>query len=1076
MKEDCKERRVTNTKLLAVATAVALFLGGGHVVAAEGSSHNSQTVQQQVQTIRGTVVDTHGEPVIGANVVEKGTTNGGVTDIDGNFSLRVAPGSIIQISFMGYQTQELKATSNMKVVLAEDTELLDEVVVTAMGIKKEKKALGYSVQDVNSEELMKNKSANVINSLAGKVAGVNITQGSGAAGAGSQIIIRGGTSLERDNQPLFVVDGIIYDNSTDGGNSLFEGSTRTNTTHSNRVMDINPEDVESMSVLKGPAAAALYGSRAAAGVVIITTKRGKEGAVQVNLNSKVSASWANRLPELQDKYKRGQYNDRGILQEDLILDSWGAPFAEGETVYDNLGEFFRTGVTWDNSVSVSGGSKNGSFYLSTSRFKQDGIIPETAYTKNTFRFNGEQKYGKLTVGANVAFSVADNDQALTSGGLYGIGGSGAVSTAYRWPRSEDMSHWLNEDGTKYRLFPGQLLASDVDNPYWVLNKNKGAEKTTRFTGSLNFKFDVTDWFNLSYTAGIDRYDTQANRLIEPGSGYPILYQKGLLTENDRVYEYLQSNFMANFHKQFGDFDFNLLLGNSIEDTKSRVNYRKAWNFTVDNFFNINNTADADRNISQGNSRKRLVGTFGEFRVGYKSIAYVTVTGRNDWTSTLPVENNSYFYPSVSGAFVFTELLPQNDILSFGKVRASWARVGKDANPYVTNTYLDPPFAVIGNQQGIENAWTHGNETLIPETTESTEVGLEMRFLKGRLGFDFTYYTNKSYNQLLQPRTSNASGYILMTTNAGDITNKGIELSINAQPIVTRDFSWDLTLNMSRNKGKVNNLLPGIDILYVTDVQVGNAKAASFNNGNFMAISGSKWERDPQGRVILNPQTGMPLNDGATTHEIANREPKLQGGLNSSLQWKNWNLSFLLDFRIGGAVYNGTDYALTTLGMSKLSENREVLDISGVIEESEGVYVPKTFHFEANKFYNLNDYGQEVASDDPNALSGHSIIRGYWSGYYGTETANFITDTNWLRLRSISLSYDFPKTLLAKTKFIKGLTATLTGTNLFVWTNYKGLDPEITAAGAGAVGSSSVGIDYYGVPSTAGVSFGVNVTF
>lgn len=1049
---------------------------GATVVEDIPSSHSTQ----QVKKITGKVVDSAGEPIIGASIQVKGTGLGAVTDINGKFSVNASSGSTLVISFIGYATTEVKVgvASAYAITLKDDSQALDEVVVTAMGIKKEKKALGYSVQDLNSKELLKNKTANVINSLSGKVAGVNITQGSGAAGEGASIIIRGGTSLERDNQPLFVVDGVIYDNGTDAGSSSFDGAMRTNTTHSNRVMDINPEDVENMSVLKGPAAAALYGSRAAAGVIIITTKKGQEGRTEVNLSSRISTNWANRLPEQQNKYKRGVYDDKGNLNRETTMQSWGAAFSNEETMYNNIDDFLKSGSVWDNSISLSGGSKNGNFYLSVSRYDQSGIIPETSYLKNTFRFNGEQKYGKLTVGANVAFSVADNNKALTGGGLYDIGGVGAMNSVYTWPRDEQVTHWLNKDGTKYRLFPEQLLASDYDNPFWVVNRNKGHEKTTRFTGSINTKVDVFDWFKINYTAGIDRYTTNDNRLIEPGSGFPILYQKGLLSENDRTYEYLTSNLMLNFNKKISDFNFNLLLGHAIEDTKTEVQRRKAWNFTVDNFFSMSNAAETDRTFASGHSRKRLVGLYGEYRMDYKSIAYVTFSGRNDWTSTLLSGNRSYFYPAISGAFIFTELLPESNALSFGKIRASWARVGKDASPYVTNTYLDAPFATISGS-GIQNAYTHGNEKLKPEMTESTEVGLEMRFLKGRLGLDLAYYKNKSYNQLLSPRVSNATGYILETVNGGDISNKGIELSITGKPFDTRSFTWESTINLSHNKGKVKRLMDGIDILYVTDVQVGNAKAASFAGGNFMAISGSQYARDNAGNIILDAKTGMPTYDGKATHEIGNREPKLAGGFNNSFTYKNWNLSFLLDFRIGGDIYNGTDYYMTSIGMSKRSMNRESLTLTGVVNKGTSDapdYVPTTFVFDANKYYDKNNVAIEKTATDANAQSGRAIIQNYWASSYGLESTNYMTNTNWLRLRSVSLTYTFSKQLLAKTHFIKGFSATLTGTNLLLWTNYKGMDPETSAAGSGAVGSSSVGIDYCGVPATAGVTFGVNITF
>ncbi|KAA6311668.1 TonB-dependent receptor SusC, partial [termite gut metagenome] len=381
---------------------------------------------------------------------------------------------------------------------------------------KEKKALGYSVQDIRSDELLKNKTANPINSLSGKIAGVNVTQTSGAAGSGAQVILRGGTSLERDNQPLFVVDGIIYDNSTSvNGNSAFDGMVSTASTNSNRVMDINPEDIENMSVLKGPAAAALYGSRAAAGVIIITTKKGQEGTIQVNVGSKFTTGWINRLPEQQNLYKRGYYDTRGVF-DDYTTQSWGEKFGAGEKIYDNVSDFFQGSSIWDHNVSVAGGTKNGTFYVSASRFDQMGIIPTTGYDKTTFRINGDQKYGQLTVGANIAYSQANTDKTLTSAGLWDSGGTGTMNSVYRWSRSDDMTHYLNDDDSKYRMFAGrQDLVDDIENPYWIINKNKMSDMTERVTGNINAAFKITDWWDISYRAGIDSYNTSNYNLVYP---------------------------------------------------------------------------------------------------------------------------------------------------------------------------------------------------------------------------------------------------------------------------------------------------------------------------------------------------------------------------------------------------------------------------------------------------------------------------------------------------------------------------------------------------------------------------------
>lgn len=1024
--------------------------------------------------VRGTVSGPSG-PLAGVTVSVVGKAVAVQTNEDGAYRINARVGDRLSFSSVGYGLQEVAVTSGtVNVTLQLEGTSLDEVIVTAMGITREKKGLGYAVQDLGSEELMKNKSANMVNSLAGKIAGVNVTQTSGAAGAGAQVILRGGTSLERDNQPLFVVDGVIYDNSTIiGGNSAFDGALATASTNSNRIMDVNPEDIENVSVLKGPAAAALYGSRAAAGAIIITTKKGKEGRVEVSFSSRASSNWVNRLPEQQNKYKRGYYNAAGVL-DTYTTQSWGEAFGNNETMYNNIEDFFQNSSVYDNNVSLAGGSQNSSFYLSASRFDQKGIVPQTGFDKTTFRFNGDQRYGKLKVGANVAYSQANTDKTLTSAGLYNSGGTGAMNSVYRWSRNDDMRRFLNEDGSKYRMFEGlQELKDDIENPYWTIDRNILGDKTERITGNLNANVDVFDWWNLSYLVGVDSYLTKNSTIIGEQGAVKDIWQNGMMSESDYKFNYWSSNLMSNFNKRLGDFDLGALVGFFSEETKVTNNRRMGYDFVVSNFYSFENIVDGNKFFSENHSNKRLFGLYGELRAGWRDMLFLNVTGRNDWTSTLPVASRSYFYPSVGGSFVFTELMKGVEWLNFGKLRASWARVGKDAAPYVTNTYLWPSREFLGGIVGAGNNWQRGNPYLKPETTSSFEVGAELRFFNGRLGVDYAYYTNNSYNQILSPRLGQSTGYIFVSVNAGDIYNKGMELSLTGKPVVKEGFVWESTLNMSKNTGTVDNLLPGVDILYVTDVQVGNAKAASFNGGDFMAISGSEWARTDDGKVILDANTGMPTSDNLTTYHIGNREPKLIGGFNNSLQYKNLNLSFLFDFRIGGDIYNGTDYFMTVNGMSKRSMERDVLTIDGVVRNGgtndAPVYEDKTFTFEADEFYDVRGV----------QTSGRKIIQDYWSDFYTRESANFMTNTNWLRLRSVSLSYNFSDDLLKRARLsqaIKGITATLTGTNLWLLTNYKGMDPETSAAGSGVVGSSSVGIDFNGVPSTSGVAFGLNLKF
>ncbi len=1058
------------------AVFVALSLAGATPFIPMGSG--TAFAQTQGSEVSGTVYDSNGEPLIGAIVTVKGTNRGVATDADGKFHLQAKPGQVLTVSYVGSKTQEVAVgvSKNYTVTLKSTTQDLDEVVVTALGIKRDKKALGYAIDDIKADELMKNKSTNAINSLAGKIAGVNITQSSGAAGAGSQIILRGGTSGSEsmDNQPLFVVDGVTYDNSTSVvGNSAFDGMMSSATTSSNRVMDINPEDIESMSVLKGPAASALYGSRAANGVVIITTKQGKEGSVEVNLNAKYMTSWAKSLPKTQSQYKRGYMDDEydeagnytGTVYKDLnSYSAWGEKYSSDTPYYNNIGDFFQNGGVWDTNLSVAGGTKNSKFYLSGSYYDQDGIVPTTGYTKTTFRFNGEQKYKMFTFGANAAYSDARTTKTLTGAALYGSSGTGALYGVYTWAPNSDMKQYLAEDGSRYRQFGSNLDPWDeTDNPYWIVNKNKFTDKTERFTGNFNVKADVTDWWWINYRMGVDSYTTQNSTRYAPGGAVKQVWQNGMMSDNTLRYRFLSTNLMTNFNKQFGDFNVNLMLGTTTEYMRSNRTYMMAWNFAVDGLYSYENATDDNKKFKNGTTRTRLLGVYGELRADWRNTVFLTVTGRNDWNSTLPKNSRSFFYPSVSGAIAFTELLGEArpDWLTFGKVRASWAEVGKGTTAYATNTTLWGVKTYLDGVTGVGNSWTRGNPYLVPEKTRSAEVGLELHFFQNRLKFDIAYYTNNSINQIISPRGPQSTGYIFCMQNVGTVYNKGLELSIGGTPVQTKDFTWETSINGAGNRGTMEGLPEGMDVMYVTDVQYGNVQAATFSGGHFMAIAGKQWTRNSEGQLILD-KNGMPTSD-KKTYEVANREAKFTGGWNNTFTYKNFSLNMLWEFRVGGAVFNGTKYAMTQSGVSQFSADfrNQPLTISGVDESGN----PVSNTWEPDKTYVFN--GQ--------TMLGYNIIREYYTNYYNLESRNWITDVNSLRLRSISLTYDIPKTALAKTKFIKRASVTATATNLLLFTNYDG-DPEAAASGSGVGGSSSVGFDYCGVPATASFSLGVNLTF
>ena len=483
-----------------------------------------------------------------------------------------------------------------------------------------------------------------------------------------------------------------------------------------------------------------------------------------------------------------------------------------------------------------------------------------------------------------------------------------------------------------------------------------------------------------------------------------------------------------------------------------------------------NIAASNKFFDDATSKKRLVGVYGEARASYKNLAYLTFTGRNDWSSTLPLDNRSYFYSSVSGALVFTELLPKNDILSFGKVRASWAQVGKDADPYATLTYLESPI-IYGGYTGVGNVWTKGNSILKPEIQTAWEIGTELRFLNGRLGLDWTYYHSSTKNQIASPRLSNAGGYIFMSINSGSVINEGMEVSLTGKPFDGKDFKWESTLNFSYNKGRLGDFLKGVGMFYPTDAQFGTVKSASVpNGGKFMALVGTRFETQHDaddneikgGKYLIDPATGLYKVHSGTNDVVGNREPKLIGGWNNTFTYKNLSLSFLLDFRIGGDVFNGTEQFMVSNGLSKLTtlNNRQSVTVDGINANTGEAY---TATYEAGKTYTFGE----------TTYSGEAMIQKYWSNY-ADNSYNFIQSVNWLKLRSLSLSYDFTS-LLPSHNIIKRLSANITGQNLLTWTNYKGMDPEVCTAG-GTGGSGATGIDYCSVPSVRTVTFGVNITF
>ncbi len=1002
----------------------------------------------QSPVIKGQVVDAKtNETLPGVTVAIKGTTQGTTSDAEGMYNIKASAGQVLVFSFVGYRVKEVTIgkVTQINVKMETDLQEVKEVVITALGIKKEKKSLGYSVQDIKGEEMIKVKQPNLINSLNAKVAGLNITQQGGAPGSSASIIIRGGTSLTGDNQPLFIVDGVPIDNSTVFGNTGLDGFGATATSTGNRAMDLNSDDIESVSILKGPSAAALYGLKAAAGAIVITTKKGKEGTVTADFSSRMTLDHVNKLPDVQSMYGQGT----GGVFADNTSNSWG-PAVGASKVYDNMKNFFQPAWAYDLNMSVSGGSKTGgTFFMSGQRLNQNGVVPTTNYIKNSFRANAEQKVGWCTFGINTNYVFSDNTKTLTGDGLWNTSGQGYMKSIVDWPITDDMSVYLNATGAKRRLLPNVLLENDEDNPNWLVRNNPINEKVSRFIGSAYVQIKPTDWFDLSYRIGLDHYNQKTVNTTSPGSAMSPDWQLGALSNIFRQVDYLTSNLILNFNKKFGDFDLGLMLGHGYEQNTSEKNTLKGIKPIMPGFMSINNFLPANLIISQYNSQKRLLSAYGEFRIAFKNYLFLSATGRNDWSSALPVDSRSFFYPSLSGSFVFSELLPKNNILSFGKIRGSWASVGKDTSPYATLPNLETVTSMGG---GYRNSWSGPNPNLVPEKTRSWEVGADLRFLSGRLGLDFTYYTAKSENQILSDvRLTNTTGFILQVVNFGSVKNNGVEVTINAVPVKTKNFNWSLQLNGSHNKGYVYDLPQGVSYLYTTEVQMGPAKPAAINNSDFFALLGSHWQRTTEGKLILNELTGYPMTSTDVNQYAGNREPDFLIGLNNDFKYKNFGLSLLFDTRIGGDVYNATEWAAVMAGTSKTTENRtSTKTFEGVVKKTDGTYQP------FSKEVALNEY--------------------FYKNIYTNESDYFITKVNWFRLRSLSLNYTLPESVYKRFDFVKSLQVSLTSTNLFVLTNYKGFDPEVSAGGAGVGGAGSNGVDYCGVPATRSFSLGLNIKF
>lgn len=1031
--------------------------------------------------VRGVVVDETGEPVIGATVQVKGSSQGTVTDMDGNFNLSVSSGETLVISYVGMQTQEVPVTANMRVVLESDAALLDELVVTALGISRDKKALGYAVSEVAGEEMIKARGglSNPVNALQGKVAGLQISSGTGSMGGSSKILIRGVSSIAGNNQPLFVIDGVPVEgadyNSTDtqrGGGGYDYG---------NLVQDINPDDIENISVLKGASASALYGSRANNGVIMITTKKGtKDEGLGVSFSSSVGFEVVNKLPKLQKLYGGGAetafeqvtINGKNYNIPAYIMDeSWG-PKLEGQEVlswYDlakweaggkvgdpttskwvapkhDVEDFFETGVSYTNNLSISQATDRAALRLSFTNTDLKGYLPNSSMSKNVFSLSGTTTSAdrKLEAFTNVTYF---NSRAKGRSEI-GYGDNNVMVKFVQWgQRQLDMAElkdlYIMPDGSQAtwnRVSWSKPKPEYSNNPYWSRYMNYQNDSRNRIYGNVGLSYKILPELKFQYKTNLDFFVDKQYERNAVGSQEQSRYM-----EISRQQYELNHEFMLLYNNHFGDYSLNANLGGNIMNRRYEYVYGETeGGLGLPLFYNLKNS------ISPAASYNELIkrgihSLFANVSAGWKDMVYLEATLRNDKSSTLPVENNSYWYPSLTGSFIFSELLKdQSDWLTFGKLRAGWANVGNDTDPYrVLTTYTQyTNIDIEHSTPGYRLSNTLNNADLKPESTTSFEVGLEMSFFNNRLGFDASYYATKTKDQIIPLSVSGTTGYIENIINAGVITNKGVELAFNAIPVQTRTFSWSTSLMLSSNKNKVKELLDGVDYYRLVNapfkVEIGAMKGDAYG-----VIMGTNYVYDDHGNKMIDPETGLYLGT-AGNENLGSIYPDFSGGWTNTFKIGNVDASILFDFSRGGHYFS-TSYMF---GMS-----------SGMLEESA-----------ANGIRENGILLDGVI--DNNGTRNTTVADGYDYAYYHYPgpAAQSIFKSDYIKLREINIGYTFP---LNKDLFVKSLRVSAYGRNLAVWgPDTKHFDPEMMVTSSG----NMQGIEGGAIPSVANFGASVSVKF
>lgn len=1020
--------------------------------------------------VSGVVIgDDDNAPLKDVTVLIKGTKTGTKTNQVGYYSIPATKGQTLVFTFIDYTRQEIKVgdDSKINVRLVQAQKQLGEVVVTAYGVKKSKREMAFTAQEVKGEEVAQAQRDNWINALSGRVAGANITPTAGAPGASTTIVLRGAVSIGNSNSPLFVVDGVPYDNQSMNQENLASGSVATNafanrnSDYGNRAMDLNSEDIESVTILKGPEATALYGSDGASGAIVVVTKKGKAGRATMRYSNSFRWEKVYMFPEIQTTYRRGT---AGIADQNAVVNPFaggnqyayfGPKYSPNTQLYDNIHNFFTTGFSQKHTVDVEGGGDVTTYRLSGSYFDQKGIIPQTGYQRTTIGLNGTVKVSKkFNITSGITYSNSTTDKASKGAGGY-------LLNLLNYPSDLDVRDYANADGTR-KLYRSNstALTAEFDNPFWDVNKNRSKDKTNRLTTTLTLNADPFKWLNISNTTGLDVYSQTGDFLMHPQSrfGFSVNGFLSLYEQNTRN---VNNVFKTTAKKKFNKFSTSLTLGFANDDNQTRIEAQRGERFFEPNFVSLNNTDPLSLFAKTTVLNTRKVRFFSNAAISYNNLLYLSLAGTREGTSTflskLIDKNPFYNFGSAGLSFIFGDLKIFDKLpwLSYGKARISIGNTGKGLYaPYL----IDPLFAqATSTGGGFANGVFGSNIGVEPEFTENLEFGGELKFLKNRFGIDITYYSLKSRGQIVANRVSYGTGYVLKYLNGGLVENKGIEAVLNANVIKKKNINWDVTVNFDRNRGKVVQLPAGLPTYYDSDTWVfGNVRSQVFPGASIANLASTPLLRSTSGQVLISPTTGLPSVNASADFVIAgDRQPDFKVGLVNTFSYKNFTFSFNLDFRKGGDVFNGNEYFLYVTGLSKRTLDRETpVVINGV----------------------LNDGLQNTTNPTKNTITVYPYFRSDYYAAGNVTEADFIESVNWMRLRDATLSYKLPNSLIKRQKVISSASLFITGTDLFIITNYTGADPSVNTNTAFSRGYGGAGIDYGSISTPRGINIGCKVQF